>query len=290
MTMAKPKVAIITRTKDRARFLERAITSIASQTYKDYRHVILNDGGDATIIDAKIDSLPNEIKSKIVVKHRDSSSGAPDTIFNEAIAIVDSDYVAIHDDDDTWHAQFLEKTVAELDKKPELGAVVVRADKVIETEELAVVKTMHFMADMKAVNLYRQCIDNQLTPIATLLRRSAYEKVGKFDDSLPICGDWELGIRLLMSYDVGYIDPGYALANYHHRKTSRADNSFAAHDHLYYVNLIMNRYLRKELTEGKLGPGYIMSKLKYDQTTLSERLKRLLPRSIVSIMKNRVRE
>ena len=41
----KAKVAIITRTKDRPLLLERAIQSVESQTYSDYVHVILNDGG-----------------------------------------------------------------------------------------------------------------------------------------------------------------------------------------------------------------------------------------------------
>ena len=40
-----PKVAIITRTKDRSKFLERAVQSVLQQTMKDYVHVILNDGG-----------------------------------------------------------------------------------------------------------------------------------------------------------------------------------------------------------------------------------------------------
>ena len=61
------------------------------------------------------------------------------------------------------------------------------------------------MPDLKAISLYRQCIDNQLTPIATLFRRSAYEAVDKFDDSLPIVGDREFGIRLLKKFVVGYI-------------------------------------------------------------------------------------
>ena len=39
------KVAVITRTKDRPIFLKRALLSVSSQTFSDYIHVVVNDGG-----------------------------------------------------------------------------------------------------------------------------------------------------------------------------------------------------------------------------------------------------
>ena len=290
---AMTKVAIITRTKDRPVFLDRALKSIASQTYTDYIHVVVNDGGDKGVIDRLVEGLSSDQQEKTKVFHRDISSGAPDTIFNESIDRVKSEYFAIHDDDDTWNPEFLSQTVAHLNKNTHLGAVVVRADKVIETVEggsLRIKKVSRWMPDVKVVSLYRQCIDNQFTPIATLFRRSAYEKIGKFDDTLPVVGDWEFGVRLLLEFDADFLDPGFPLAYYHHRDAKKADNSFADHNHRYYVNLVANRYLRKELSEGKMGVGYIMSKIKYDQSYIAKLIGRLLPTSIVQGIKNRVRK
>lgn len=289
-----PTVAVITRTKDRGIFLRRAIESVSAQTYTDFIHVIVNDGGDKNLTNSIIESYDEDVKSKIRLFHRDESSNAPDTIFNESIDRVSSKYFAIHDDDDTWHPNFLSETVAKLENDDNLAAVVVRTSKIEEEVsggDIIQKKISPWMPDIKSISLYRQCIDNQFTPISTLFRRSFYESVGKFDDSLPVVGDWEFGVRLLLEYDAGFIDPGYALANYHHRKKNgTSHDSVSSHEmHRHYTNLIMNRHLRQEISQGRLGVGYIMSSLRYRQHERAEMLRRIMPKSIVSLLKNRVR-
>lgn len=288
--MSMIKVAIITRTRNRPVFLKRALQSVGRQTYGNYVHVIVNDGGEKEEIADLVRNLPEPQQGKTKVFHRDTASGAPDTIFNESIDRVDSKYFAIHDDDDTWHPDFLKETVGYLEGHDEIGAVVTRTDKVIEMlhdTKIIEKKRSQWMSDVLVVNLYRQCIDNQMTPISTLYRREAYETVGKFDSTLPVVGDWEFGVRLLQKYDVDFIDTGYALAEYHHREGG--DNSFAAHNHRYYTNKVMNAYLRDELMNGKLGVGYIMSKLKYDQNNLSTLVRRITPSFIGRYVRRKVR-
>ncbi len=291
------KVAIITRTKDRPAFLKRALQSVARQSFTDYVHVIVNDGGDVMAVERAYEGLSEQSKQKVQLFHREVSSNAPDTIFNESIDRVKSEYVVIHDDDDTWHSDFLIQTVAHLDGHKDIAGVVTRTNKVIEETNSAGVikqlKVLPWMPDVRAINLYRQCIDNQLTPIAFLFRRSAYEEVGKFDSRLPVCGDWDFGIRLLQIYDVDLLDPGFALANYHHRKFvagSSGNNSFGegTAKHRYYTNMLMNKYLRQELAEKRLGVGYIMSKLKYEQSAMATMVKRVLPSFISNRLKKRI--
>jgi GT2 family glycosyltransferase len=261
---------------------------VAGQTFTDYVHVIVNDGGDQKAVKAVIAEFGDTVKDNIKVFHRPEASNAPDTIFNESIDRVDSKYFAIHDDDDTWHKDFLKHTVERLESEPSAGAAVVRCDKVVEQQNgdaIQTIKTVPWMPDVRAINLYRQCVDNQFTPVATLFRRSAYQEVGKFDDTLPVIGDWEFGLRLLMKHDAEYIDPGFALAYYHHR--SRSDNSFAAHSHRYHANKVMNKYLREELAEGRLGVGYIMSKERYQQNYISRLTHKAMPSFIASRLKKR---
>lgn len=282
------KVAVITRTKDRPGFLKRAITSVSDQTYKDYQHVIVNDGGDVAAVDAVVAKFSDEVRAHIEVFHRETPSGAPDTIFNESIDRVDSMYIAIHDDDDTWHTEFLAQTVAELDNGA--AGVVVRTDKIteaVDSDDVKTIKTEQYMPDLRAVSLYRQCVDNQLTPIAFIYSRAAYEAAGKYDNSLPVVGDWEFGIRFLQKYDVTYLDPGHALANYHHR--TGGDNSFAAHNHRKNITKVLNKYLREDLAAGKVGVGYIMNDLRYEQDLLASTVKRLVPGPIAKLIRKKVR-
>lgn len=283
------KIAIITRTKDRSVFLPRAIKSIAEQTFSDYIHVIVNDGGDKASVEKIVNSQRPEIRSKIKLFHRSEPSDAPDTIFNESIDRVDSEYIVIHDDDDTWHKDFLRHTVECLDETKDIAGVVVRTDKVIErlnNDSIKIIKSERLMPDLQAVSLYRQFIDNQLMTNAFVFRRNAYEKVGKYDESLPVVADWEFGIRFLQEYEVGFIDPGFALANYHHRVGAK-DNSFSKHSHRKYVTLVANRYLRQDLKNGVFGAGYMISDLKYRQDSRNDFIKRIIPSRVLKVMKRK---
>lgn len=283
-----PKIAIITRTKDRPIFLKRALESVAAQTYDNYVHVIMNDGGEKELVDTLVAQQSERYREKIQVFHRAESSGAPDTLFNEAINKVTSEYIAIHDDDDTWHPDFLQRVVDELDKGAQ-GAVA-RTDNVYETingKTITMVKTDRYMPDIQAISLYRQCLDNQLTAVAFAYSRKAYKDVGGYDDSLPVVGDWEFGIRFLMKHDVEYIDPGFALAYYHRRLEK--DNSFKNHSHRKNITKVFNKYLRAELAEGKLGVGYIMNTLRYEQDMITGTVRRLLPKSLAKFIQKKVR-
>lgn len=278
------KVAVITRTKDRPLFLSRAIESVRSQTYVNYVHVIVNDGGDKKEVESIVDAFSRDVTSKIKLFHRAVSSNAPDTIFNESIDRVDSEYVAIHDDDDTWHPEFLARTIKVLDKGAQ--GVVVRTDnqyEEVQNGQIIIGKSTRHMPNLRVISLYDQCLDNQLTPGAFVYRRSAYEDVGKYDDSLPVVGDWEFGIRFLLSYDVEYLDPGYALAYYHRRTNS--DNSFAAHSHRKYLNKVLNQYLRNDLKRGGLGIGYIMNSRWSDRDSRNARIKSIIPKGVVKYAK-----
>ena len=275
------KVAIITRTKDRPVFLRRAIESVSAQTAGDYVHVIVNDGGKKDEVQSVIELFSDDIQQKIKLFHRKTPSGAPDTIFNESIDRADSTYVAIHDDDDTWHPEFLERTLHVLDSGKK--AVVVRTNRIYETfkdSKIKRIKSEPYMPEMVAVSLYRQCIENQLTPIALIFSRDAYKAIGKFDSSLPVAGDWEFGIRFLKAYDVEFLDPGFALAYYHHRKNI-SDNSYASHNHRKVFTSVSNKYLREDLKNGSLGLGYIMSKLKYDMDVRHKIIKKIIPKTII---------
>lgn len=288
------KVVVITRTKDRPLFLKRAITSVSGQTYDKYVHVIVNDGGESGVIDELIASFNDDIRSRIKVFHRETASHAPDTIFNEAIGYVDSGYIAIHDDDDTWHPDFLSKTIKLLDDGA--AGVVVRTDKVIEevrsNDEIIPLKQSQYLAHIRAISLYQQCAENQLTPISFIYRRSAYKDVGGYDDTLPVVGDWEFGLRFLQKFDVEYLDPGFALANYHHRKTkaNAGKSTFQNHDHRTYFNLVANRYLRQELASGAMGVGYIISNIRYNQNYIARLLSKVLPKVIVNRLKRQASE
>ena len=89
------KVAIITRTKDRPLLLRRAIRSVASQTYKNYVHIIVNDG----------ESLEPQTLTGGTIIVPIHSGGRMEAASNAGLNVAKAqgaDFVVIHDDDDSW--------------------------------------------------------------------------------------------------------------------------------------------------------------------------------------------
>jgi glycosyltransferase involved in cell wall biosynthesis len=262
-----PKVAIITRTKNRIVFLERAIKSVESQTYKDYVHVILNDGGDPGAVN---DLLEKYKSSKRIVVHNKESVGITRAL-NQAILAANSRYITILDDDDSWPDSRLEKTIAYLEESNS-KVVAVKMDIVTESVVDGQIKrhskVVHPQSDEGEISLYKQCFRNYLSNGIITYSRDIYKELKGYDESLPTAEDWDFGIRLLLKYDVPLLREEESLCYYHQRpeQSGVSGNSAFAEirEQERTINLLRNHYLRKELNTGRLSVGYIMNKLSYD--------------------------
>ena len=94
------KVAIITRTQNRPLLLKRAMESVSSQTFKDFVWVVVNDADEKENVD-KIVLQAESRGIDVLILHRPESSGM-EAASNHGVHNSESEYLAIHDDDDTW--------------------------------------------------------------------------------------------------------------------------------------------------------------------------------------------
>ena len=262
------KIAIVTRTKNRSSLLRRAIESVEAQTYDDYIHVIVNDGGDKKAIEALLAEYPSD-RRKVV--HNKTSVGLTRAL-NQGIQAVVSDYIAILDDDDSIHADRLKDTVMYLESHPNEVGVVHLMDKIIEEVDGHSIKELsrdRWHSEMQAISLYKQCLDNYLSNGAFTYRRALYDELNGYDETLPAAEDWDFGVRTLLKYDIEILPTEHALYYYHHRPTQVGDGGnsvFAGIDsHRVALNRLQNKYLREDVLSGKLGVGYIMNNLRYER-------------------------
>jgi len=123
--MAEPRtpVAIVLRTRDRPVLLRRALADVCAQAFPGWRLVVVNDGGDPAEVEKLLAEQPG-LGERVTVVHNEVPRGRA-VAWNLGLAGADSEYVAVHDDDDTWHPAFLARTVAHLDATG--GAAVVPA-------------------------------------------------------------------------------------------------------------------------------------------------------------------
>ncbi|CAO3363225.1 glycosyltransferase family 2 protein [Azospirillum melinis] len=245
-----PRVAIITRTKDRPVLLKRAADSVACQTLDSYSWVIVNDGGDLDdVLEVVNGSLVDPQKVTICAN---AKSLGMEAASNVGIRSSRSEYIVIHDDDDSWHPDFLKETVAFLDRNRHIYGGVLTHSTYISEEICGQSVVEHdrwpYNDWVENVQLSEMAIGNFFPPIAFVFQRKIWEDLGGFDEVLPVLGDWDFNIRFLLQADIGVLPK--PLANYHHRDRSSATGAYSnsviggASRHAAYNAIVRNKYIR----------------------------------------------
>ena len=263
------RVAIITRTKSRVILLKRAIESVQQQTFKDWLHVIVNDGGDPLEVEALLKGYADGYGGRLVLIHHPESLGM-EAAANVGIKASQSEFIVIHDDDDSWHETFLMRCVDYLDHPPPVLGTPIRGVATYSTrilEELVDgrvqrVSTEPFNTWMTGISLYRMASNNILPPISFLFYREAIEEIGPYREDLPVLGDWDFHLRFIARFEIGLIREELA---YYHYRLSIAEgiygNTVIAQDdkHRRYDHLLRNEYLRRDLDAREVGLGFLVN-------------------------------
>ena len=133
--MSPPAVAIITRTQDRPLTLERTIRDILAQSFTDWQWVLVSDAGNLRAIEQVVARHASALQDRLILVRREKSEGGG-AASNSGVEASRSRYIALHDDDDTWHPDFLKKTVAHLDAAPPaLRGVATGSEMIFESLE-----------------------------------------------------------------------------------------------------------------------------------------------------------
>lgn len=248
-------VAIVTRTKNRPLLFRRAAASVAAQTYRNFRWVIVNDGGDPAPVEEIIASSGVD-PWQITLINNPESVGM-EAASNMGIRAVDTEYVVIHDDDDRWEAGFLAESVAFLESPRAAAAgfegVLSRAMRVSEQiigDRVVIHDSKPFMPWVSEVTITQMAVGNFFAPISFLYRRWVYDDIGGYHENLPVLGDWRFNLDFLIRANIGFLDK--YLSHYHHRDKgdSSRDGVYANSVvggqslHAQYQSVVINGFLR----------------------------------------------
>lgn len=256
-------VAIIMRTKDRPLLLERALDDVLAQTLADWRLVIVNDGGDPEPVQRLVEARAERFRGRCrILTHR--RSVGMEAASNRGVRASDSEFLVIHDDDDTWDPQFLQRAVAFLERPSCTDAGVMARTEIVyeeisEDDGAPVVRETGralFWADQTSITLSELLSINRGVPISFLYRRSLHGLVGEFDESLPAVGDWEFNLRAARSATIGFLS-GRPLAFWHQRPSAVGahGNSMFAGQSLHEQSdlAVRERHLREWTDENGIG-------------------------------------
>ena len=229
----KASVAIIMRTKDRPILLVRALSSIICQRFSDWHLFLVNDGGDEQLLQETIIPYLPKFVGKFTFFTNPVSLGMEAASNIAARAIMDANngkavpnlpqtrrfaYAVVHDDNNSWHPDFLSETTAflELPSNLRFGGVCTQTlaieEKIID-ETIQIVAESLFKPEVRSVLLQDLLIENKFPPIAFLYRVELFSKIGLYNEHLPVLGDWDFNLRVAAFADIGFLEK--TLARHH---------------------------------------------------------------------------
>ena len=212
--LMKSTVSIVMTTcKREPQIVERAIRSIAAQTYKDWELIVIDDSPDDY-------EYRNEVKACVfsVINHNlDYVCNAENkgACYSRNIGLnkAKGSYIAYLDDDDEWLSDKIEKQVKALDNSDCQTALVYGPFyKIEEGKEGRQLITLEGKSGMVYDTLMEKgnIIGGMSMP---LLRTSCVKAVGGFDELMQSAQDIDLWIRIAKKYKVVYLEE--PLVNYY---------------------------------------------------------------------------
>ena len=193
--MPRPEVSVIIPTFNRASTIKRAVDSVLSQSFGDFELIIVDDGStDET--EAVLSGFSNKIK---ILKTGNRGVSAARNLGAEEAS---GKFIAFLDSDDEWLPAKLEK---------QLKLMKNRSFRICQTEE-------RWIRNGKFVNkparykkhegeIFDQCLNLcAVTPSSVLLEKTLFFEYGGFDESFPVCEDYDLWLRMSPDLPFGLVD------------------------------------------------------------------------------------
>lgn len=225
------KVLIVMRTRWRLDLLPRALRSVLAQTYPHWSLQVVNDGGPVHLVESELAPYRHLFEGRLHILHLPTQRGM-EAASNAGIAAQDSEFIAIHDDDDSWRPEFLEQMTHCLDTHNAMAGVS-RTEIVRETwhnGRYVSTERTPFGPELDQITLEDLSSRNLFPPIAMLFRRKALHKVGCFHEGLPALGDWHFNKRLAQIEPIPVCPQ--VLATWHLRKEHKDAPNSPLLDHM----------------------------------------------------------
>lgn len=195
--MAATGVSVIIPTHNRRTTLPRTVESVLSQTFRDWELIIVDDGStDGTDQDW---ADPGDPRIRYLrTEHRGVSAAR-----NLGIQHARFRLIAFLDSDDTWRPKKLEKQLAALEAHP--GCLAVHSDEIW-------IRRGHRVNPRKIHRKYGgwvyryslpRCV---ISPSSILISRQLLNRCGVFDETFPVCEDYELWLRMFARHPICFVD------------------------------------------------------------------------------------
>ena len=190
------KISVIIPTYNREHTLNRAIDSVLSQTLQPFECIVIDDG--STDETRKLLEEDYPMVQYLYQENRGVSSAR-----NKGIQHSCGDWIALLDSDDEWMPNKLESQSRMISDSG--------SNHLIHTNEIWIRKGMRVNQMKKHEKyggwIFEKCLDIcKISPSSSMISKKTFDDIGLFDESLKVCEDYDMWLRISSKYKVSYLD------------------------------------------------------------------------------------
>ena len=190
-------VSVIIPTYNRSDRVPAAVASVLGQSFREREVLVVDDGSS----DGTAEAL-EAFRGRIRVLRHDRNRGVS-AARNTGIRASTAPLVAFLDSDDRWLPGKLEAQVRFFRDHPEAVACQTREIWVRRGRRVNPARRHLKPSGDVFLPSLRRCL---VSPSAVMLRRTLLEEVGLFDETLPVCEDYDLWLRIGCRHPIHLIE------------------------------------------------------------------------------------
>lgn len=196
--MVIPLVSVVIPTYNHARYVAQAIESVLNQTYPHIEIIVIDDGSTDNTAEVV---RPYLERIKYIYKQNGGTSSA----LNYGINHSSGKYVCWLSADDMFVPEKTSKQVFLMESHASLGFCYTSFTIVDAAgNPLDAINSFYYNNPRDMVlKLMEGCFINGSS---VMMLKSAVEKLGGFDETLPTAHDYDMWLRLLKNYSYGFLD------------------------------------------------------------------------------------
>jgi glycosyltransferase involved in cell wall biosynthesis len=186
-------ISVIIPTHNRSSTLRRALDSVFLQTFRDFEVIVVDDG---SIDNTK--SICDEYELTYIHQENQGVSSAR----NRGVLASKGEWISFLDSDDRWHANKLQK---QFDFIKDSSHSFVHSNEVWIRNGVRVnphKKHKKGGGDQFVANL-NHCV---ISPSTVILKKDLFEYFDGFDESYPVCEDYDLWLKIISTQEIGFIE------------------------------------------------------------------------------------
>ncbi len=188
-------VSVVIPTYDRWPVVGEAVESVLAQSFDDYELIVVDDGSTEETGD-RLRQYGERLT--VLTQRRGGVSAARNLGACRALG----KYLAFLDSDDLWHPRKLQRQLDFMERNPEV--------EICQTDEIWIRNGTRVNPRNRhrkpSGDVFRASLELCLvSPSAVMMRRELFERVGGFDESLPVCEDYDLWLRIARDTEIPLI-------------------------------------------------------------------------------------